>query len=428
MSKIFISYRRDDSAAYAGRLYDRLVAHFGPGQVFMDIDQIEPGEDFVEVINKRVGSCSATIVLIGKSWLSAADAEGNRRLDDPEDFVRQEITTALGRKIRVFPVLVGGAVMPKMAQLPEALGALSRRNGIEITDLRFHHDVDRLIEALAKVLEPQRSTLVGSVDAVSKTTAKESVAPPVSATVKPETKAEYIGELSPTATERDANSEFPSPNQIKNIFSGSRNKQFIAGAIVVVVLLVAVVVRYQSQDPTAAPSSESQISNVKPSDVAPTAVENIVQQAYEPNPSKSPNLFRPTETPLDKAMKAPVENTTKMRTASMQTASLSSGTADELYETGIMYELGGISGERDLDQAAKFYSAAAAKGHKDARLALEDVKAEIAEASRPANNTPSFDEIKKSNERLSRQQARAKIVLDKMDQAAKEAIKHIKGG
>ena len=214
MSKVFISYRRDDSAAYAGRLYDRLAAHFGAGQVFMDIDQIEPGEDFVEVIKEKVGSCSAAIVLIGKSWLSAADAQGNRRLDDPEDFVRQEITTALGRKIKVFPVLVGGAVMPNYTQLPEALGALSRRNGIEITDLRFHHDVDRLIEALAKVLEPQPARIVGSGDAVSKTVAKNSVAPPVFATSEPGTKAEHIQECSPTATAQGEKTEFPSGNQI----------------------------------------------------------------------------------------------------------------------------------------------------------------------------------------------------------------------
>ena len=424
MSKVFISYRREDSAAYAGRLYDRLAAHFGAGQVFMDIDQIEPGEDFVEVIKEKVGLCSAAIVLIGKSWLSAADAQGNRRLDDPEDFVRQEITTALGRKIRVFPVLVGGSVMPKIAQLPEALGALSRRNAIEITDLRFHHDVDRLIEALAKVLEPQPVTIVGGGDAVSKTVAKNPVAPPVSATFEPGTKAEHIEEFSPTAAAQDDKSEFPSRNQIRSIFSGSRNKQLISGAIVVVVLLVIVIVRYQSRDSSAPlPDSESKISDVKVSDTAPTSVENIVRQTSDPNPSKSPNFFGVTETALDKAMKTPLEDAVKKRTVS-----LSSGTADELYETGIMYEFG-VGADKDLNQAAKWYAAAAAKGHRDARLALDDVKAEIAEAGRPANyNADSPDQLKKDIERLGRQQARSKIVLDKSDQAAREAIKRIKGG
>ena len=152
MTRVFISYRRDDSAAYAGRLYDRLTAHFGQGQVFMDIDQIEPGEDFVDAIERTVSACQSAVVLIGKGWLSAADSEGARRIDDPDDFVRLEVATALTRKIKVFPVLVGGAAMPKTPQLPEPLQMLARRNAIEISDTRFHADVNRLIEAIAKSL------------------------------------------------------------------------------------------------------------------------------------------------------------------------------------------------------------------------------------------------------------------------------------
>ncbi len=154
VSIIFISYRRDDSAPYAGRLYDRMTARFGKGQVFMDIDQIEPGEDFVEVINRKVSACETAVVLIGKAWLSATDGEGRRRLDDPEDFVRLEVAAALERKVRVVPVLVGGAAMPRMQQLPEPLALLSRRNAIEISDSRFHSDVDRLIEALERSAVP----------------------------------------------------------------------------------------------------------------------------------------------------------------------------------------------------------------------------------------------------------------------------------
>ena len=150
MSLIFISYRRDDSAPYAGRLYDRLTARFGKDQVFMDIDQIDPGEDFVEVIERKVGACDIAVVLIGKGWLNANDSQGKRRLDDPEDFVRLEVAAALRRKVRVLPVLVGGAAMPTMPQLPKALAPLSRRNAFEISDTRFHTDVDRLIEALER--------------------------------------------------------------------------------------------------------------------------------------------------------------------------------------------------------------------------------------------------------------------------------------
>lgn len=151
MTRVFISYRRDDSAAYAGRLYDRLTAHFGQDQVFMDIDQIGPGEDFVETIQRTVSASETTVVLIGKGWLSATDADGKRRLDDPDDFVRLEIATALERKIKVVPVLVGGAAMPKTSQLPESLALLARRNAIEISDTRFHSDVNRLIEAIEKI-------------------------------------------------------------------------------------------------------------------------------------------------------------------------------------------------------------------------------------------------------------------------------------
>jgi formylglycine-generating enzyme required for sulfatase activity len=149
-TKLFINYRREDTAPYAGRLYDRLTAHFGQDQVFIDIDQIDPGEDFVEAINSQVGACDIAIVSIGPNWLTAADASGQRRLDDEEDFVRMEIIAALERKIRVIPVLVGGARMPRKQDLPDALAPLSRRNAIELSETRFHSDVSRLIEAIEK--------------------------------------------------------------------------------------------------------------------------------------------------------------------------------------------------------------------------------------------------------------------------------------
>lgn len=150
VSTIFISYRRDDTAPYAGRIYDRLTAHFGDSQVFMDIDQIQPGEDFVKVINSKVSACDVAIVLIGKNWLALTNAEGKRRLDDAEDFVRLEVAAALARDVRVVPVLVGGTAMPRANELPEVLAPLARRNAVEVSDTRFHSDVDRLLEALGK--------------------------------------------------------------------------------------------------------------------------------------------------------------------------------------------------------------------------------------------------------------------------------------
>lgn len=153
MAKIFINYRRKDSAPYAGRLYDRLAGHFGHDHVFMDIDQIEPGEVFDQVIQGKLRAVQAAVVLIGVHWLDIADADGQRRLDHPDDWVRLEIAALLERNIRVIPVLVGGAILPKSTQLPECLVPLIRRQAIEITDHRFHADADKLIKVLEKIVD-----------------------------------------------------------------------------------------------------------------------------------------------------------------------------------------------------------------------------------------------------------------------------------
>ncbi len=152
MPRIFISYRRDDSAGFAGRIYEHLSEHFGEKQLFMDISAIAPGDDFVKVIEDAVGDCDALIAVIGKRWLSISDASNTRRLDNPNDFVRLEITTALARGIRVIPVLVEGAAMPTAVDLPEPLHALTRRNALEISHARFKYDVDVLIETLDQML------------------------------------------------------------------------------------------------------------------------------------------------------------------------------------------------------------------------------------------------------------------------------------
>jgi hypothetical protein len=149
MPRILVNYRRDDSAAYAGRLADRLREHFGRENVFVDIDTIRPGEDFVDRIDQSIAACDAMVAVIGKSWLDAVDSKGRRRLDREDDYVRMEIAKALERHIRVIPALVGDAALPEAAQLPQDLVALSRRQAIEISDSRFHHDVDVLVEALS---------------------------------------------------------------------------------------------------------------------------------------------------------------------------------------------------------------------------------------------------------------------------------------
>jgi hypothetical protein len=158
-SKIFISYRRDDSADAAGRLYDNLLAHFDKEQIFMDIDYIEPGEDFVQVITDAVSSCQIFIAVIGRSWLSSSKDGSTRRLDNPNDFVRLEIATALSLNLRVIPVLVQGATMPTPYDLPDDLVKLSYRNAFEISHTRWKRDVESLISSLKKILDKQQEAL-----------------------------------------------------------------------------------------------------------------------------------------------------------------------------------------------------------------------------------------------------------------------------
>jgi TIR domain len=151
--QIFISYRRDDASFPAGRIYDHIVARFPHSQVFMDVDNLEPGVDFVEAIESSVGSCEVLLAVIGQRWLSSADEKGRRRLDNPTDFVRLEVATALKRGIRVIPVLVEGAFVPEIDQLPDDLKALVRRNALDISHNRFNSDVARLVKAIEGVLE-----------------------------------------------------------------------------------------------------------------------------------------------------------------------------------------------------------------------------------------------------------------------------------
>ena len=150
--RIFISYRREDAGYPAGWLYDGLVSHFGADRVFKDVDSIEPGDDFAEVIGAAVGSCSVLLAVIGVGWLAAADDDGRPRLDDPSDLVRLEIETALQRGVRVIPVLVAGARIPRRAQLPTSLETLAGRQAVELSYARFSTDLNVLIRVLDKTL------------------------------------------------------------------------------------------------------------------------------------------------------------------------------------------------------------------------------------------------------------------------------------
>ena len=150
MQGIFISYRREESAGHAGRVYDHLRERFGRDRVFMDVAAIEPGLDFVEAIDQAVASCKVLLVIIGRKWLDCTDTAGQRRLDDPKDFIRLEVGAALRRNIRVVPVLVQDAEMPGEAALPDDLKLLARRNAIKITDAHWDSDLAQLDETVKR--------------------------------------------------------------------------------------------------------------------------------------------------------------------------------------------------------------------------------------------------------------------------------------
>jgi DNA-binding beta-propeller fold protein YncE len=149
---IFLSYRREDATPYARLLQSELTRRFPDAPVFMDLDSIEPGLDFVEVIERAVGSCAVLVVLMGRQWATLADEGGQRRLDDPDDFVRSEVQTALERGVRVIPVLVDGARPVRRQELPDELQKLARLNALELSSGRYRYDADRLFNVIQGVL------------------------------------------------------------------------------------------------------------------------------------------------------------------------------------------------------------------------------------------------------------------------------------
>lgn len=146
---IFLSYRREDSAGYAGRLFESLERRLGRSQVFRDVDTIRAGEDFLDAIHSRLNDCRAVLVLIGREWLTVADASGHRRLDQENDYLRLEVATALARpNVLLVPVLVEGMAMPQAEDLPDTIRALGRRQAVSLRDETWDADVDRLVTAV----------------------------------------------------------------------------------------------------------------------------------------------------------------------------------------------------------------------------------------------------------------------------------------
>ena len=266
--QIFISYRIDDSQASAGRIYDRLHSHFASNRIFMDVANLAPGVDFVDAIEKSVSSCDALIAVIGRDWLVSSDEKGRRRLDNPEDFVRLEIATALKRDVIVIPVLVEDASMPKAVDLPEDLKPLSRRNAFEIRHPRFNDDCERLIAALEQALRLARegqpsggNTVSGSVEPDSAMGDLGNTANPLSVRVKGHSKEGPASEYRPPLS---------LPEVLMKVGKSRWRKAALLGLIVLAAIaLAAYLIHQEKQDSAPGVGRQSDVQEGKPRPTEP---------------------------------------------------------------------------------------------------------------------------------------------------------------
>ena len=293
MKGIFISYRRQDTAGYAGRLYDRLAHHFGADRVFMDVEGIEPGLDFVDAIERAVGSCEVLIVIIGPGWL-ATDSAGKRRLDDPKDFVRIETGAALGRHIRVVPVLVDKAVMPLAEELPADLAPLVRRQAIELSNKYWDATTGELIRTLERVLDGDKAAGERIATAAGERTA-------TAAGERMATAAGGRMATAATATQTDPDDE---PLLVVNK-RDIRRPWVIAGALALIAAAIGLYLAHpwddsgvQKADDAAAPPKTAAVQ--PPEKAGPTA-----EKLLAPEKSPAPVPEKPPAPPTDKSV-APV--------------------------------------------------------------------------------------------------------------------------
>ena len=182
--RVFISYRRQETAWPARQLYELLSERFGADQVFKDIDTIEPGDDFVEKVTGAVGSCDVLLAMIGETWLTITGEDGQPRLHDPDDYVRLEIETALGRSdVRVIPILVDSARMPKADELPPKLRPLARRQAVHLSAIEF--DASRLLKAVQDTLADMNHDPTTSADPPAEVSRGQPPNPQVQPTTRP---------------------------------------------------------------------------------------------------------------------------------------------------------------------------------------------------------------------------------------------------
>lgn len=317
---IGISYRRDDAAAHASRLYDRLSQRFGFDRVFMDIEAILPGEDFVQAIRRRIDEAAAWLVVIGPNWAQSENSRGERRLDDPDDFVRIEVASALERGIPVIPVLVAGAAMPRSEELPSELQELVRRQVIALDDSGFHQGVDQLIYALEHLgarSEPTRLPTEVSFDRATL-------------------------ERAPSAQ-----------NPLAQEFQRRRHRRLLMLTMGAVAALVPVIlIGVQLQRTSTPPGGTAPITDPDAPNALATAIFERAEAYYFGR--GVPQNYKEALALYEQAARdgfAPAENA-----------------LGRMFENGI-----GVS--KDLDRAVQYYKRAASKGHPDAKAALARLEA-----------------------------------------------------
>jgi TIR domain len=247
--RVFISYRREDTAYPAGWLFDRLVERLGPDQVFKDVDSIELGDDFVRVITDAVAATDVLLALIGQEWVSAADEHGGRRLDDPDDFVRLEIEAALARRVRVIPILVDGATMPRREEMPPSLAPLSRRQALELSATQFTFDTSRLLRAIEKTLVDVRTAQTEPASPERSTPTRRQRVPPDALPPPPKQAASEDGAGPPPTAHRWASPRWPKPTR-RLLLVG-------AAAIAAVAAIIVAVAVVRSDDPSPAADTAS---------------------------------------------------------------------------------------------------------------------------------------------------------------------------
>ena len=349
---IFICYRREDSADVTGRIYDRLVDHFGAERVFMDVEAIRLGYDFRSEIDETIKVCSIVIVVIGDEWLAQVDDK--RRIDDENDRVRIEIESALRREIPIIPVLTRGASHPTKAMLPASLEALAYRHGTSIRHEHFRGDVDSLISQMDKLLAHQESTPSKPAEPKEPTTPMKSTqatpaTPPVPST--------------------------PSITALKKLKVSISERRILVSAIVLLLLGLAWFLVWPHHQKAAKQGNQPQIAN-------PARVTANPEKASEP----AKGQFAVQQNPAEFYQKATDKGDAQFKlgytyyyglgvpkdlrkAAGLYQTAADLGNAEAQFDLGMMYEVGqGVP--MDLGKAAELYKKAANQDYEPATRGL----------------------------------------------------------